>query len=101
MRCGERQFADFDDGWYSTIAGIAKIHAERLRRSAVFSGWDIRQIGTIAALELRTDDAGHLSAMRPAVSVFLERGVLLRPLAMSYVPPPYVIAPTSYIALTT
>jgi adenosylmethionine-8-amino-7-oxononanoate aminotransferase len=96
VRRGERQFADFDDEpVFDRIAGIAKIHAERLaeiRRSSAVG--DIRQIGTIAALELRTDDAGYLSAMRPKLyRFFLERGVLLRPLGnVVYVLPPYVIA---------
>jgi adenosylmethionine-8-amino-7-oxononanoate aminotransferase len=85
-----------DEPVFDRIAGIAKIHAERLaeiRRSSAVG--DIRQIGTIAALELRTDDAGYLSAMRPKLyRFFLERGVLLRPLGnVVYVLPPYVIAP--------
>jgi adenosylmethionine-8-amino-7-oxononanoate aminotransferase len=55
---------------------------------------DIRQIGTIGAMELRADDAGYLSAMRPKLyQFFLERGVLLRPLGnVVYVLPPYVIS---------
>jgi adenosylmethionine-8-amino-7-oxononanoate aminotransferase len=46
-------------------------------------------------LELRADDAGYLSALRPKLySFFLERGVLLRPLGnVVYVLPPYVIRP--------
>ena len=85
-----------DEPVFDRIAGIAKIHADRLaeiRRSSAVG--DIRQIGTIAALELRTDDAGYLSAMRPKLyRFFLERGVLLRPLGnVVYVLPPYVIPP--------
>jgi adenosylmethionine-8-amino-7-oxononanoate transaminase len=85
-----------DEPVFDRIAGIAKIHAERLeqlRRYAVVG--DTRQIGTIAAIELRTDDAGYLSAMRPKLyRFFLERGVLLRPLGnVVYVLPPYVISP--------
>jgi adenosylmethionine---8-amino-7-oxononanoate aminotransferase len=81
---------------FERIANISKIHAERLeqlRRFAVVG--DARQIGTIAAIELRTEDAGYLSAMRPKLyRFFLERGVLLRPLGnVVYVLPPYVISP--------
>ena len=85
-----------DEPVFDRIAGVAKIHAERLAEIRKLSAvGDIRQIGTIAALELRTDDAGYLSAMRPKLyRFFLERGVLLRPLGnVVYVLPPYVIAP--------
>jgi adenosylmethionine---8-amino-7-oxononanoate aminotransferase len=84
-----------DEPVFERIASIAKIHAERLgqlRKFAVVG--DTRQIGTIGAIELRTDDAGYLSAMRPKLyRFFLERGVLLRPLGnVVYVLPPYVIS---------
>src|SRR5246500_5938600 len=85
-----------DEPVFDRIATIAKIHGERLaqlRKYAVVG--DTRQIGTIGAIELRTDDAGYLSAMRPKLyGFFLERGVLLRPLGnVIYVLPPYVIEP--------
>src|SRR6201997_1194047 len=85
-----------DEPVFDRIVGIAKIHAERLeqlRKHAAVG--DTRQIGTIGAIELRTEDAGYLSAMRPKLyQFFLERGVLLRPLGnVVYVLPPYVIAP--------
>jgi adenosylmethionine---8-amino-7-oxononanoate aminotransferase len=85
-----------DEPVFDRIAAIAKIHAERLtqlKKYAVVG--DARQIGTIGAIELRTNDAGYLSAMRPKLyAFFLERGVLLRPLGnVVYVLPPYVISP--------
>ncbi len=85
-----------DEPVFERIADIAKIHAQRLdqlRKFAVVG--DARQIGTIGAIELRTEDAGYLSAMRPKLyRFFLERGVLLRPLGnVVYVLPPYVISP--------
>lgn len=84
-----------DEPVFDRIATIAKINAERLVdfRSMAAVG-DTRQIGTIAALELRAEDAGYLSAMRPKLyQFFLERGVLLRPLGnVVYVLPPYVIS---------
>ena len=85
-----------DEPVFDRIAGIARLHGERLaelKKYAVVG--DTRQIGTIGAIELRADDAGYLSAMRPKLyAFFLERGVLLRPLGnVVYVLPPYVISP--------
>jgi len=85
-----------DEPVFERIANIAKIHAERLEQLRNFAVvGDTRQIGTIGAIELRTEDAGYLSAMRPKLyRFFLERGVLLRPLGnVVYVLPPYVISP--------
>ena len=49
----------------------------------------------MGALELRVDDPGYLSGLRPKLyNFFLERNVLLRPLGnVVYVLPPYVIEP--------
>ena len=81
---------------FERIATIARIHAERLEhvRSMRQVG-ETRQIGSIAAVELRADDPGYLSGLRPKLyNFFLERGVLLRPLGnVVYVLPPYVIEP--------
>ncbi len=85
-----------DEPVFDRIATIAKITAERLPQfRAMHQVGDTRQIGTIGAIELRADDAGYLSAMRPKLyNFFLERGVLLRPLGnVVYVLPPYVISP--------
>jgi adenosylmethionine-8-amino-7-oxononanoate aminotransferase len=85
-----------DEPVFDRIATIAKITGERLKQ---FKGLAVvgetRQIGTIGAIELRAEDAGYLSAMRPKLyRFFLDRGVLLRPLGnVVYVLPPYVIAP--------
>ncbi len=81
---------------FEQIAMMAGINSERLAELKKFAQvGDVRQIGTIGAIELRTDDAGYLSAMRPKLyQFFLKRGVLLRPLGnVVYVLPPYVIAP--------
>ena len=81
---------------FERIAAIAEINSERLAGIKRFPQvGEVRQIGTIGAIELRADDAGYLSAMRPKLyQFFLERGVLLRPLGnVVYVLPPYVIAP--------
>ena len=85
-----------DEPVFDRIARIATIHAERLERLRKYAAvGDARQIGTIGAIELRTEDAGYLSAMRPKLyRFFLERGALLRPLGnVVYVLPPYVISP--------
>jgi adenosylmethionine---8-amino-7-oxononanoate aminotransferase len=85
-----------DEPVFDRIAAIARIHSERLPQLREFSSvGDTRQIGTVGALELRAEDAGYLSAMRPKLyQFFLERGVLLRPLGnVIYVLPPYVISP--------
>jgi adenosylmethionine-8-amino-7-oxononanoate aminotransferase len=81
---------------FERIAVMAEINSERLAELKKFPQvGDVRQVGTIGAIELRAGDAGYLSAMRPKLyQFFLERGVLLRPLGnVVYVLPPYVIAP--------
>jgi adenosylmethionine-8-amino-7-oxononanoate aminotransferase len=83
-----------DEPVFERIAAIAKVNAARLEE---FRGMpqvgEVRQIGTMGAIELRTEDAGYLSAMRTKLyRYFLDRGVLLRPLGnVVYVLPPYVI----------
>lgn len=80
---------------FERIAAIAKIHEERLAkiRSHPAVG-DVRQIGTVAAIELRADDPGYGSKLRPKLyKFFLDSGVLLRPLGnVVYILPPYVIS---------
>lgn len=81
---------------FERIAAIEKVHAARLPAfSAHPSVADVRQIGTVAAIELNVPDAGYLSSLRPRLyKYFLSRGVLLRPLGnVVYILPPYVITP--------
>jgi adenosylmethionine---8-amino-7-oxononanoate aminotransferase len=56
---------------------------------------NVRQIGTIAALDLATDDAGYLAAIGPRLyNEFLGRGLLIRPLGNTiYLMPPYCSTP--------
>ncbi len=85
-----------DEPVFDRISTIARIHSERLAHLRTFHQvGDTRQIGTVAALELRVDDPGYLSSLRPKLyNFFLDRGVLLRPLGnVVYVLPPYVISP--------
>jgi len=85
-----------DEPVFDRIHTIARIHGERLAQlRARHQVGDTRQIGTMGALELRVDDPGYLSSLRPKLyGFFLERGVLSRPLGnVVYVLPPYVIEP--------
>lgn len=52
-----------------------------------------RQLGTIAAIDLVTPDAGYLSDLAPKLRAhFLEAGLLLRPLGNTiYIMPPYCL----------
>jgi adenosylmethionine-8-amino-7-oxononanoate aminotransferase len=84
-----------DEPVFDRIAKISKINGERLKQFVDFAVvGETRQIGTMGAIELRTEDAGYLSAMRPKLyRFFLDRGVLLRPLGnVVYVLPPYAIS---------
>ncbi|MGH9444166.1 MAG: adenosylmethionine--8-amino-7-oxononanoate transaminase [Terriglobia bacterium] len=81
---------------FERIGRIAETHREQLLRFRNHPAVaDIRTIGTVAALELKADDAGYLSRPGPRLyRFFLEHGVLLRPLGnVIYVLPPYVITP--------
>ncbi len=78
------------------IAALAAAQAERLARfrgDRRFS--DVRQLGTMTALDLKVGDAGYLAEVGPRLmAFFLARGVLLRPLGSTiYVLPPYCITP--------
>jgi adenosylmethionine-8-amino-7-oxononanoate aminotransferase len=80
---------------FDRIGRINRIHCERLAaiRNHPAVG-DVRSIGTVAAIELRAEDAGYTSKLRPALyKFFLDAGVLLRPLGnVVYVLPPYAIS---------
>lgn len=87
---------------WERIRRIADQHARRLRPLAGHPKVaDARQIGTVAALELRGTAAGeiaeegYLSALGLQLQQFYrDRGVLLRPLGpIVYVLPPYAISP--------
>jgi adenosylmethionine-8-amino-7-oxononanoate aminotransferase len=74
------------------IAGLAAIHAKALdgfRDDRRFR--NLRQLGTIAALDLVVDDAGYLAGIGPRLyRHFMARGFLVRPLGSTiYLMPPY------------
>lgn len=74
------------------IGSIAALHKDRLAR---FRGdrrfANLRQIGTIAALDIVAKDAGYLADIGPRLyRGFLARGLLVRPLGNTiYIMPPY------------
>jgi adenosylmethionine-8-amino-7-oxononanoate aminotransferase len=86
-----------DEPVLDRIQAIGEIH--KLRLAAIQNHpavGDIRLIGSVAAIELRADDPGYASKLRPKLyKFFLDRGVLLRPLGnVIYVLPPYPISAT-------
>ena len=80
---------------FDSIGEISRIQAERLAQIKDHPAvGDVRSIGTIAAVELKADDPGYMSRLKPALyEFFLNAGMLLRPLGnIVYVLPPYVIS---------
>src|SRR5690606_14588130 len=78
------------------IKTLARWHSERLAR---FQGdprfTNLRQQGTITALDLAVEETCYLSDAGPKLKAFFrERGVLLRPLGnVIYLMPPYCVTP--------
>jgi adenosylmethionine---8-amino-7-oxononanoate aminotransferase len=86
---------EMGDVW-ERIRAITAKHEERLRYFiSLPKVAEVRHIGTVAAIELKANDAGYFSSLKPRLyKFFLERGVLLRPLGnVIYVLPPYCIRP--------
>ncbi len=80
---------------FERIGTIIEIHRERLMAIKDHPAvGDVRAIGTMAAIELRADDPGYASKLRPKLyKFFIDAGVLLRPLGnIVYILPPYVIS---------
>lgn len=74
------------------IGSIAALHKERLARFRDDRRFtNVRQIGTIAALDIAAKDAGYLADIGPRLyRGFLVRGLLVRPLGNTiYIMPPY------------
>jgi adenosylmethionine---8-amino-7-oxononanoate aminotransferase len=79
---------------FERIRAIETIHRERLSGFADHPAVaEVRWLGDIGVVELKSDDPGYLSSIRERLyAFFIERGVLLRPLGhVIYVLPPYVI----------
>ncbi len=80
---------------FDRIANIESIHKDRLsalRTHPAVAG--TRMLGSIAALDVRTQDPGYLSNLRSRLySFFIDNHVLLRPLGnVVCMVPPYVIS---------
>lgn len=78
------------------IAALARRHMERLVRFQDDPRFtNLRQQGTIAALDLAVEETGYLSDAGPKLKAFFrEQGVLLRPLGnVIYLMPPYCVTP--------
>jgi adenosylmethionine-8-amino-7-oxononanoate aminotransferase len=75
----------------AALAALQTRHLQRFRDDARFQ--NVRQTGTITALDLKTCDAGYFSKIGPELqSHFRDAGVLLRPLGNTiYVLPPYCV----------
>lgn len=77
------------------IARLTTLHTQRLdrfRENRRFA--NVRQIGTIAALDIVAGDAGYMASIGPRLyESFLARGLLIRPLGNTiYIMPPYCSA---------
>ena len=76
------------------IATLCGAQAQAAQRLQMHSGaCNVRQIGTILALDLPVADPGYLSAMAPQLYRFyIDQGVLLRPIGHTvYTMPPYCV----------
>jgi adenosylmethionine-8-amino-7-oxononanoate aminotransferase len=74
------------------IARVAALHTERLDRFREDKRFaSVRQIGTIAALDIVASDAGYMANVGPYLyQSFRARGLLVRPLGNTiYIMPPY------------
>lgn len=76
------------------IAKLSAGMAQRLDRLSDHPAFaNARQLGAVAAIDLRAPDAGYLSDLAPRLRAFFqERGILLRPLGNTiYLMPPYCL----------
>ncbi|MGH7184751.1 MAG: adenosylmethionine--8-amino-7-oxononanoate transaminase, partial [Pseudomonadota bacterium] len=75
----------------AALTGMQSAGLDRFRDDRRFE--NVRQTGTIAALDLKARDPGYLAGIGPKLLAFFgERGLLLRPLGNTiYVLPPYCV----------
>lgn len=83
-----------DEPVIERVKNLSQMHARRLARLGADNAFtNVRQCGTIAALDFEVEDAGYFANVGPRLmEFFLGRGILLRPLGNTvYVMPPYSI----------
>lgn len=83
-----------DEPVLARVKDLADMHRERLSRFDCDKRFgNVRQIGTIAALDLNTEAGGYLADVGPRLRTFFrERGLLVRPLGnVIYLMPPYCV----------
>lgn len=75
----------------AALQALQALHLERFRDDARFE--QVRQTGTITAMDVRAPDAGYFAALGPRLAAAFQAGeVLLRPLGNTlYVLPPYCV----------
>jgi adenosylmethionine-8-amino-7-oxononanoate aminotransferase len=76
------------------IAALVTTQAKQLERFRDDARFErVRQMGTIAAVDVRAADSGYLAALGPRLAASFQKGeVLLRPLGNTlYVMPPYCV----------
>jgi len=80
-----------DEGVLTNVARLERQLRDGFDRLRALG--DVRVIGGVAAVELRSDKPGYLDGIGPRLAAaFLERGLLLRPLGnVVYFMPPYCI----------
>ncbi len=86
----------FQEDCQQRISDIAKSHAEFVQELGSDKIREARQLGTILALEIQTQETtGYTNAIRKKIyDYFLNQDILLRPLGnVIYIVPPYVITP--------
>lgn len=91
-----------DEDVLGRIAALSEHIAARLARLVGHPALENpRQLGTIAAIDLRSDQSGYMAQVAPALrAFFLEAGLVLRPLGNSiYVMPPYCTTPEQIDAI--
>ncbi|WP_156841125.1 adenosylmethionine--8-amino-7-oxononanoate transaminase [Novosphingobium aquimarinum] len=85
-----------DEPVLNRIAALGAAQQDRLDTLGRYAHFDNpRRLGTVAALDLKTEEGGYLDTLAPQLMAFFrERDVLLRPLGNTvYVMPPYCITP--------
>ena len=77
--------------FYDNIKRIVKKHSEFKLSLSEFKSIEVRQLGTIIAVEIQQSNADYFSSIRDeAYQFFLEKGLLIRPLGnIIFINPPY------------